>query len=429
MRTRILAIVLCACAAIVPSRSGAVTLTLGPDGPTSAQDRVAVLYASRSDGSVVAVARVGDETSDGGRIAELGIPSETPDGRVLFGANIEDRAGRLGWIIMVADPNAAATGRVATAMAPLATNRGCTPRLAVDPYPVATREGAIAFFAPRSEGGDALFLFKDGRLDCLARTGDRLADGREIARLAFGTAQAGAGDSIAILATLRRGSADRAHPTLWWREHLQALLLLAPGRIPAEIAVEGMAAPKGGIFGVFGPPAAAPDRSGGTAVAFTDQSARGTSLYVYRRGVIAPIIRGGERAGNAAVTFISQGRPALSADGTIAVRAASRERDLIILAARGGARVVVSSGQALSEDFRASNFGDPLVVEGARLYFPACAEDYDGLYEREPSGAVRELGRTAVREAAFGGSRGRPRVASPTLTANARGDYAYLGSR
>jgi len=429
MRTRILAIVLCACAAIIPSRSGAVSLTLGPDGPTSAQDRVAVLYASRADGSVISVARVGDETPDGGRIAELGIPSETPDGRVLFGANIEDRAGQLAWSIMMADPNAAAPDRVASAMASVAMNGGCTPRLAVDPYPVATREGAIAFFAPRKEGGDALFLFKDGRLDCLVRTGDRLADGREIARLAFGTAQAGAGDSIAILAMVKRGRADRAHPTLWWREHLQAVLLLAPDRAPAEIAVEGMAAPRGGTFGIFGPPAAVPDRSGGTVVAFTDQNARGTSLYVYRRGVIAPIIRGGQRAGNAAVRFISQGRPAVGSDGTVAVRGASRDRDLIILAARGGVRVVVSSGQTLSEDFRASNFGDPLLVEGARLYFPACAGDYGGLYEREPTGAMRELGQPAVREAAFGEPHERPRVASPTLTANARGDYAYLGSR
>ena len=53
---------------------------------------------------------------DGAQISELGVPSETRDGRVLFGVEIEEHGPRNGWEIRIADPNAPAAGWVSYAL-------------------------------------------------------------------------------------------------------------------------------------------------------------------------------------------------------------------------------------------------------------------------------------------------------------------------
>jgi hypothetical protein len=430
MSTRTAAILLTVCIAMIPLQARAVSLTLGPNGPTSAQDQVAVLYASRADGSTVTLARVGEQTIDGGQIDELGLPSETLDGHVVFGANVEDRAGRLAWDIFVGDPEAPAADRISRAIMPLELSRGCTPQIKVDPYPVATADGAIAFVAQRREGGEALFLYRSGRLDCLLRTGDRLRDGRVVARLSFGTVQAGAGDSLVLLALLQRGKADRAQSGLWWRDHLGAVLIVSPGHAAAEIAVEGAHAPRGGVFGALGPPAAEGQRAGRTLVAFTDQRGADTSLYLYRAGRLTRVLRNGSRSSAGSISFLSQGRPSLGAGGLIALRAASGDNDLIVVAGGGASRIVARTGELLAPGLPASNFGDPCLINGPRVYFPALAEGYESFFVRNRTGDVREIGQPSIREAAFDEPEtAHHRVSSPTLTANSRGDFAYLGGR
>jgi hypothetical protein len=431
MRMRILSLLIAVCAVMIPLRARAVSLTLGPDGPTSAQDRVAVLYASRNDGSTATLARVGDETFDGGQIVELGIPSETPDGRVLFGANIEDRSGHLQWDIFSADPNAGPYDRISHAMLPLGVTRGCAPALKVDPYPIATASGAIAFMAPAKEGGDALFLYRAGHVECLLRTGDRLHDGRRVAGLSFGTGQAGAGDSVALLAFLKRDENDTAEPVLWWRNHLEAVLMVSPETGVTEVAVEGTRNPQGGRFGEFSPPAAAViDGSSGTAIAFADRSSSASSLYLYRNGALEGVMRSGTRSAAGPITFISQGRPSLGANGVIAVRAASGDRELILANAGGKTRVMARSGDLLTSDARAASFGDPLIVDGARVLFPAFDGDYDKFFAIDASGAIHDLEQSPIRPAAFNDA-GAPNhaISSPTLFANPHGHFTYLGGR
>ncbi|MGO9602571.1 MAG: hypothetical protein ACLQAT_04045 [Candidatus Binataceae bacterium] len=429
IRTAIVTIVLCA--VLIPARARAVSLTLGADGAAVAQDRVSELYASRADGTTIAVARVGDRTADGGEIEELGVPSETSDGRVLFGASVEDKMGREAWNIFIADPNAPALDHVARAMAPLAIAAGCTPRLRVDPYPIATGRGDIAFMAPRQEGGDALFLYRAGRLDCLLRTGDRLSDGREVAGLSFGSVEPGAGDSVAMIAFLKRAKNDTVQPALWWRDHLQAVLLVSPQRGVTEVAVEGGRTPQGGGFGAFGLPAAAIGGGGAeTTLAFTDRGGRGTSVYLYRHGKLARVLHTGSASAAGRVTFLSQGWPSLTSDGIIAVRAASGDRDLILLASGRAVRVVVHRSQVALPDWTLANLGDPWLVEGARLYFPAFTGDQDRFFALDASGVVRELEQTGVHETAFEETDATHHlVASGTLFANPRGNFTYLGGR
>ncbi len=431
MNNRIAALVIVICASIFPASAGAISLTLGPDGPASAQDQVAVLYASRADGSTVAIARVGDLTIDGGEIAELGIPSETPDGRVVFGANVEDRAGRLGWSIFTADPNAPAPDRISYALMPLALSGRCTPSLKVDPYPIATADGGLAFVAPRREGGDALFLYRGGHVDCLLRTGDRLPDGREVAGLSFGTVQAGAGNSIAMIVTLRRAVRDKARPSVWWRDDLQAVVMVSPEQGVSEIAVEGSPAPRGGVFGSFGPPAAAATSDGRqTLVAFSERRASGTSIFLFRDGRVTRVLSNGSTSPAGRVNYLSQTRPSLGPRGAIAVRGASGEHQMILLWSPGAVRVMAEGGETLTPDVTLSSFGDPWIVAGSRIYFPAAVGNVEGLFVRDGSGAVHELGQPAVREAAFGDTAApRHRVSSATLSANPRGDFTYLGSR
>ncbi len=431
MRIRTIALVFVIGAAIAPNRAGAVSLTLGPDGPTSAQDQVSVLYASRADGSTVAIARVGDLTVDGGQIVELGVPSETSDGHVLFGANIEDRAGRLGWDIFAADPNAPAADRISHAILPLALSSGCTPRLRVDPYPVATSGGAIAFVAPRREGGDALFLYRSGHVDCLVHTGDRLHDGREIAGLSYGTVQAGADDTIVMVALLKRGSHDAAKPALWWRDHLQAVLMVSPEHGVTEVAVEGTRTPQGGVFGAFGlPAAAARDDGRETLIAFPEKNANQTSLFLYRYGRLRLVLHSGSPSAAGRVRYISQGRPSLGPDGIVAVRGASGDHDMILLASAKATRVVVRSGETLTPDVLLSSLGDPWIVSDSRIYFPAFTENRDRFFARDAAGSIRELGQPALREAAFDDQdTSRHGVSSATLFTNPRGDFTYLGGR
>ena len=417
------------CAAIVPARAHAVSLTLGPDGPGLAQDRVAVLYASRNDGSTIALARVGDLTIDGGEITEIGVPSETADGRVLFGASVEDRTGHEAWDIFIGDPDAPPAERIARAIMPLALSSGCTPRFKVDPYPIGTANGAIAFMAAREEGGDALFLYRGGHLDCLLGSGDKLHDRREVAGLSFGTAEAG-GNSIALIAFLKRDKNDAAKPAVWWRDHLQAMLLVSPERGVTEIAVEGTPGPQGGTFGAFGLPSAGADESNETAIAFADERGSQTSLYIYRGRKLTRVLRSGAASTADAINFLSQGRPSLSPEGLVAVRAATGDRDILLLSSGEATRVIAKSGDMLGPDALVTNLGDPWLVDGARVYFPALAGGRDGFFTRDASGVIRELETPAIHATAFSDrDAGRHAIASGTLFANPRGSFTYLGGR
>lgn len=241
-------------AGLVP-RAQAVSLTLGAGGAELAMDHVAVLYASRPGGSAVPILRVGDP-APGGTISEFGVPYQLIGGRVLFGADIIDAAQHESWDIFVANPGAHGDIQVTRALEHAAVSPGCAPRFVEDPSPVANADGAIAFAAPVKPGPDAVFVYREGELRCVARTGDKTDRGHQIARFSFGSLQLAAdGATIVANAYLRGGRVS--HAALWWHDDPLAIVEIAPGRPISEIAVEGETAPGGKRYAVLGPPALA----------------------------------------------------------------------------------------------------------------------------------------------------------------------------
>jgi hypothetical protein len=65
---------------------------------------------------------------------------------------------------------------------------GCHPDFKVDPYAVTGANGVVAFLAPEASGKDAVFRYQDGHLSCVARIGDRTAQGHTLKLLDFGSA-------------------------------------------------------------------------------------------------------------------------------------------------------------------------------------------------------------------------------------------------
>lgn len=409
------------------TRARAVSLTFGADGAESAMDHVNVLYASAPGGGAVAMLRVGDSIP-GGTISEFGAPYQLSGGRVLFGADIIDAAQHESWDIFIANPVAHGETQVTRALEHAAVSPGCAPSFIEDPSPVADDSGAIAFAAPVRSGGDAVFVYRAGELRCVARTGDKTDRGRQIAKFSFGSLQlAASGETIVANAFVRGGRAP--HAALWWHDDPAAIVEITSARPISEIAVEGEVAPGGKRYAVLGPPALAGARG---EIVFADDGPGENSVYIYEHGRTRLALERGSASPGGAIIYIGQGRPGIASDGTVALRGASRSREMIMrLDRRGRIRVAATARETASAPGELASLGDPAVPLGGATIFPALdSSGEQGIFFSDARGAIHEVDSAPVHDAAFEiGAPARHYVATPTLSVAPDGSFCYLGGR
>jgi hypothetical protein len=412
----------------------AITLTLSGPDPTSvapAADLTSTIWASAPDGAFVQIATVGAAAPGGGTFTEMGVPSISPDSQVVFGAEVTYPDGAARWEIFRGNLNPPDGARLVHAIESGAAAHGCTPKIKLDPYPVAGSNGEIAFIAPEASGSDALFRYAEGELTCAARIGDRTVEGHRLTMMHFGSAAMAPSGEVAFIGRID-DSHRRPNSSAHRGSHL-AMMLATPHGPLHEVAVEGSRGPGGGRYlADFSLPAVV-STPRGTAVAFTNTTSRGASsrcygLYVFRGGKTVEMLLSGDRTPLGRVTFLSNGRPALSASGNLAVRGASADRRAIFTIRDGHPAVVVAEGHPTEVGSRIVAFGDPVVSSSGRVLFGIVDDEGRNLLYGVNSGNVMRISTPLVPDGELVGGMVVP-IFAGTLVINEAGSFAFVGGK
>ena len=419
---------------LAPRHAYAISLTLTgpePEGVPSTTDLTSTLWARLPGGALVRVAAVGAVAPGGGKFTEMGVPSISPESQVIFAAEVTGMDGIARWEIFRGDLTARPGRRLVRAIEGTAASPGCVPNIKLDPYPIAGSNGAIAFIAPEAKGSDALFRYADGELTCAVRIGDRTAEGHTLRMIHFGSATMAPAGDVAFLG--RIDSDDDGRDPGADRSSRLATILAPPHGPIREVAVEGSRGPNGSRYlAGFGLPAVVSTRRG-PIVAFTAINSRGSdsrsyALYVSCNGKTVEVLASGDRTSIGPVTFLSSGRPALSASGDIAVRGASADRRAIFSIRDGPPVVVVTPGHVTQVGSRIVTFGDPVVSASGPIMFGIIDnDDRNLLYAVKPGNLLRvSVPPVPDGELVEGLT---PQIFAGTLVINEAGAFAFVGGK
>jgi hypothetical protein len=362
----------------------------------------------------------------------MGVPSISPESQVIFGAEVTAADGAARWEIFRGDPAASPARRVVRAIENSATSPKCVPNIKLDPYPIAGSNGEIAFIAPEAAGSDALFRYADGELTCSVRIGDRTAEGHVLEMMHFGSATMSPSGEVAFIGRISDTGASRDRRAQRNISRLATMLATPHGPIH-EVAVEGSRSPGGSRYlaGFSLPAVVSTPR--GPIIAFTAITARGPNarnygLYVYRGGKTIEALASGDRTSIGRVSFLSNGRPALSAGGSIAVRGSSGDRRAIYSIRDGHPSVVVAQGHATEIGSRILMFGDPVVGASGRVMFGIIDnDDRNLLYAVRPGNVMRISIPPEADGELVGGL--APQIFAGTLVSNEAGAVAFIGGK
>ena len=382
--------------------------TLGLDDSIS-QD-ADVLYALDRDGREVKIAQAGSPDPDWVVIEDLGMPSVALDGTVLFGAATEWNHG-LRWSIFVAEPDTGAIFRLAL---PTSTEGGSDLDMMADPRPQQTSDGGIVFLAHESSGDDALFKLAHGKLKRLARTGERLPDGRTVHVITFGSVRPTSQGEIAFLGYLEPDG--------------QAEMMVSETGAITILALQDKQLPSGEHFKSFGLPSATVTADG-PLVAFTARTDRGVGLFTFAQGTLHKDLSQSASCGLGHIDYLSPASPGLNELGALAVLGRCSGTMGIFMVRRGTAEWVVNADHATDDGTRFDRLGDPVFSEGA-VFFGALTADGATSFFNIFEGKITQFVPTAMpeRDIADRGSANRHTVEVVTMSINQRGQMAYLGS-
>jgi hypothetical protein len=300
---------------------------------------------------------------------------------------------------------------------------GCQPLLNGDPYPVADGDGRIAFMSHLADKRDALVLYQGGTATCLAFSDSKTNQGHKIAVLSFGSPQMGSRGEVVFNAWLEGGAS--ATPA----GHRQALLLGSIAGGINELAVEGDVGPNNTRYlRPFGLPAAVGSPQG-TVAAFTAKTPSGAALFLYSGGAMSRILPTGVTTALGPVSYLSPGRPGLSADGTTAVLAGCAHIPAIFRLSRQRLDLTIQRGQITPFGTELESLGDPVLTAAGAMFVGATdSEGHEKLYVLDDDGAFFEVGGPEViyRIAL---TTHHHSIFTGTLTVNQHGDFAYLGGK
>ena len=382
--------------------------TLGLDDSIS-QD-ADVLYALDRDGREVKIAQAGSPGPDWVVIEDLGMPSVALDGTVLFGAASQWNH-QLRWSIFVAEPDTGAIFRLAL---PTSTEGGSDLDMMADPRPQQTSDGGIVFLAHESSGDDALFKLAHGKLKRLARTGERLPDGRTVHVITFGSVRPTSQGEIAFLGYLEPDG--------------QAEMMVSETGAITILALQDKQLPSGEHFKSFGLPSATVTADG-PLVAFTARTDRGVGLFTFAQGTLHKDLSQSASCGLGHIDYLSPASPGLNDLGALAVLGRCSGTMGIFMVRRGTAEWVVNADHATDDGTRFDRLGDPVFSEGT-VFFGALTADGATSFFNIFEGKITQFVPTAMpeREIADRGSANRHTIEVVTMSINQRGQMAYLGS-
>jgi hypothetical protein len=382
--------------------------TLGLDDSIS-QD-ADVLYALDRDGREVKIAQAGSPGPDWVVIEDLGMPSVALDGTVLFGAASQWNH-QLRWSIFVAEPETGAIFRLAL---PTSTEGGSDLDMMADPRPQQTSDGGIVFLAHESSGDDALFKLAHGKLKRLARTGERLPDGRTVHVITFGSVRPTSQGEIAFLGYLEPDG--------------QAEMMVSETGAITILALQDKQLPSGEHFKSFGLPSATVTADG-PLVAFTARTDRGVGLFTFAQGTLHKDLSQSASCGLGHIDYLSPASPGLNELGALAVLGRCSGTMGIFMVRRGTAEWVVNADHATDDGTRFDRLGDPVFSEGT-VFFGALTVDGATSFFNIFEGKITQFVPTAMpeRDIADRGSANRHTVEVVTMSINQRGQMAYLGS-
>jgi len=392
----------------------------GPEGAAGVDmNTTSGLYASGRDEVATLIAQLGAIAPGGDIFEDLGVPSISPEGDVVFGAETVGQDQRPRWDIYRANVGAPGNLRIVRVLDGAAMADNCHPNFKVDPYPIASANGEVAFLAPEASGKDAVFRYENGRLDCVARVGDHTAQGHTLKLLYFGSADIAGSGEMAFLGRVEEGGNHGVEKAV--------VLTLDGNSSMREVAREGDTAPGGGSFGPsFGRPAIV--HSGfENIIAFTNRNSLANTAYIGTAGLLARSFHTGTRTTLGVLTYISDGRPGLLPDGTLIISGASKDRAAIFKAKDGELTPIKREGDLTQFGTRLQGFVDPSVTSSGLVYLGG--HDDTGvqhLFVFE-SGADLQIPIESSADVSASG-RWMPPFFPGSLAVNQRGDLAALGA-
>ncbi len=408
--------------AILATPACAVVFNIGGPEPGSAgidMSATSGLYGSDREGKTTLIAQLGAIAPGGDVFEDLGVPSISPEGDVVFGAETVGQDKRPRWDIYRANVGAPGNQRIVRVLDGAAIPDNCRPNFKTDPYAIAGASGLVAFLAPEASGHDAVFRYENGRLSCVARIGDRTAQGHTLKVLYFGSADIAGNGEMAFLGRVESPSEHGAEKA--------AIITLEGNSSMREVAREGDEAPGGGRFGPsFGRPAIVLSRFG-NVLAFTNRNSSVNTAYIGSAGRLSRCFRTGMRTKLGVLTFISDGRPGLLPDGTLIVSGASHDKSAVFKAKDGELTPIKRQGEMTQFGTRLECFVDPSVTSSGLVYL-AGHDDSGGehLFVFESSEDLQVPIESRADVSATG--RWMPPFFPGSLAVNQRGDLTALGA-
>ncbi|MEA2648040.1 MAG: hypothetical protein QOG61_475 [Candidatus Binataceae bacterium] len=385
---------------------------IGLDG--SASNGSDALYALNRHGREVKIAQTGTVGPDWVVLEDLGLPTVSSDGTVLFGAAREWNH-QIRWSIFEAQPDSGALLNVAL---PTSFDGDESLEMKADPRPQQTSDGGIVFLAHESSqgssGDDALFKLSHGKLKRLVRTGERLSDGRTIHLIAFGSVRPESQGGIAFSGYLEPGG--------------QAEMMVSESGTITALASQDKQLPDSEHFTSFGLPASTVTADG-PLIAFTARTDRGVGLFTFAHGRLRKVLAQSATCGGGHIDYLSAARPALNDRGALAVRGKCSGTEGIFLARHGTAELIVSADQATHRGTRLDRLGDPMLSEST-VFFGALTADGDSSLFNIFAGKINKIVPIDMPETnvAFPVSANRHTIETTSVSINQHGEIAYLGS-
>ena len=375
------------------ANSTALGFVLRPGENGITLETPSALYVTSADGRRTRALQLGAAVPGGGTVSEIGVPAFLHDGSMIFAVQVRTD-DKVEWRILRADTKQPNVIKIRPAMATSAASSDCRPVLKTDLHIVTDEDGAFAFVADRQGGGSALFRYASGRLTCEVRTGDRTAEGNVITSLGFGSAMMSQDATVVLQANLARDEAASAN-----RPTRNAIVLATRDVVPREIAVQGNRTHDGAVYGAhFGLPAISAVAGGDAIVAFTNQTNRGTALFLGPTSGVVRTFSVGSMVDGRAITYLSDGRPALVSEGSVAMMAAARNRRLILVIRDGEPSVAAREGQMISSDNRLTGIGDPVAMGSAGISIEAMNQSGHNCLVFVPAEATSDKAESSAQE-------------------------------
>ena len=406
---------------VMTTPAGAVVFNMGGPGSPAGVDMntASALFVSGHDGAASLIAQIGAVAPGGDIFSDMGVPSISPEGDVLFGAETIGLDQRPRWDVYRAKVKAPGDQRIVRVLDGATMTDDCHPNFKTDPYPVAGPDGSVVFLAPEESGKDAVFRYQNGHLSCAARLGDRTAEGHTLKLLYFGSADIASDGTMAFLGRVANsevGSDEKA-----------VVITIDDHSAMHEIAREGDAAPGGGHFEPsFGRPAIVHSR-GGDLIAFSNRNAKVADFYIGNGRHLTRCFGIGSSTRLGALTYISDGKPALLADGTVIFTGASHQKSAVFKAKDGELTMLTAEGAMTQFGTRLGAFVDPS-VSGAGLVYLAGHDDRgaEHLFIFESSNGLSIPLESRADVSSMG--RWMPAFFPGSLAVNTEGDIATLGA-